>query len=212
MSRPIDETLRRLRFGDLRKLLRSRYGHTLPDDDAGREDLHELLLPVSLGPQAARRMLNVIELHAPWMSRDKAGQLVDQIMRTPSHLRRPSNRQVGRRLRVTNQERELWRLWTIHPCDMTDEEMREQRKAKRRARDRQRRKRQPRVAYLAANSLSRTKPWEIEGISRRTWYRKHGNGRGTGVHQVKLVIPERTPVPPVKPNRRKRLSNRPRPH
>ena len=45
------EIIRRLRLGDLQKFLRFRYGHTLPDDDAGREDLHELLLPISLGTQ-----------------------------------------------------------------------------------------------------------------------------------------------------------------
>jgi hypothetical protein len=42
--------MRRLRLGDLRKLLRARCGHTLPDNDAGREYLWELLLPTSLAP------------------------------------------------------------------------------------------------------------------------------------------------------------------
>ena len=41
--------IRRLRLGDVQKVLRQRYGHTLPDDDAGREDLRELLMPISLG-------------------------------------------------------------------------------------------------------------------------------------------------------------------
>ena len=30
-------------LGNIKCLLRHRYGHTLPDDDAGREDLFELL-------------------------------------------------------------------------------------------------------------------------------------------------------------------------
>jgi hypothetical protein len=42
--------MRRLRLGKLRKLFRDRYGPTLADDDAGREDQHELLLPISIGP------------------------------------------------------------------------------------------------------------------------------------------------------------------
>lgn len=52
--------MRRLRLGDVQKVLQHRYGHTLPDDDAGREDLRELLLPISLGPEAGRKMENAI--------------------------------------------------------------------------------------------------------------------------------------------------------
>ena len=33
------ELIRRLRYGALLKLLRHRWGHVLPDDDAGRDDL-----------------------------------------------------------------------------------------------------------------------------------------------------------------------------
>jgi hypothetical protein len=61
-----DETIRRLRLGDIRKLLRRRCGPELPDDDAGREYLYELLLPVSLGPEPVK-IANVTEIWAPWM-------------------------------------------------------------------------------------------------------------------------------------------------
>ena len=61
------EAIRRLPVGDLKKVLRSRYGHTLPDDDAGREDLELLLDLVSFVPDARFRMKNVIEVWAPWM-------------------------------------------------------------------------------------------------------------------------------------------------
>jgi hypothetical protein len=33
----------------------------------------------------------------------------------------------------------------------------------------------PRAEYLE-RSLARQRPWEVEGISRRTWYRRHGTG------------------------------------
>jgi hypothetical protein len=182
VSRAKHEILRRLRLGDLRKLLRSRYGHTLPNDDAGREDLHELLLPISLGPEAVTlKMANAIEVWAPWMKGDEAGQLIDQINRTPARLRKP--KALGKRLRVTNEQRERWKLWTIAPCDMTDAQMHEQRKAKKRARDRQQRQRQPRRIYLA-NAKTKNPPWKVEGISRRTWYRNRAKaGRDTGVRQ-----------------------------
>ena len=54
-----DERMRRLRLGDLRRLLRDRCrGSILPDDDAGRDYLRELLLPISLGPHEAVTLRN----------------------------------------------------------------------------------------------------------------------------------------------------------
>jgi hypothetical protein len=83
------EIMRRLRLGDLRKLLRARCGHTLPDDDAGREYLWELLLPVSLAPEEhERKMANTVEIWAPWLGKDEAEQLIDQINRMPARERR----------------------------------------------------------------------------------------------------------------------------
>jgi hypothetical protein len=203
---PKDEILRRLRLGDLRKYLRSRYGHTLPDDDPGRDDLYELLLPISLGPEAATlKMANAVKLWARWMSGDEAEQLIDRIIRTPIYLRKPTGRELGLRLRVTNQERELWKLWTIAPYDMTDKQMQEHRKAKERARKQRRRQRQPRAAYLAS-SLSRTKPWEIKGESRSTWERKRRKARDASVSAIRLSAAPDTLASPEKPNRRKRLS------
>ena len=82
------EIMRRLRLGDLRKLLRARCGHTLPDDDAGREYLWELLLPVSLAPEEhERKMANTVEIWAPWLGKDEAEQLIDQINRMPARER-----------------------------------------------------------------------------------------------------------------------------
>jgi len=49
-----------------------------------------------------------------------------------------------------------------------------------RERDRRRRQgAQERAAYEAA-SAEKAKPWEAEGISRRTWYRRQAENRGTG--------------------------------
>jgi hypothetical protein len=62
-----DETIRRLRLGNIKTLLRSRCGYELPDDDAGREYLYELLLPISLGPEPDLKMENVMGVWAPWM-------------------------------------------------------------------------------------------------------------------------------------------------
>jgi hypothetical protein len=172
------ETLRRLRLGDLRRLLHSRYGPVLPDDDAGRADLGELLLPVSLGPTPARIMANVIEVWAPWLPKPEEKALIARILAMPKRARRPTGRALGKRLNLSNAERERFRLWTIAPADMTDVQMAEQRRAKERLRQRRRRRKlgtQRRAEWLAAR-LTKQKPWEAIGISRPTWYRRRNKG------------------------------------
>jgi hypothetical protein len=194
------EIMRRLRLGHVRRLLRARWGPILPDDDCGREDLRELLLAISVGPHAEAKMPKAIEIHAPWMCRAESENLIDQVNRTPIYERKLTAKEVGKRHRVTNQDRERLRLWTIAPCDVTAEQLAEQRKAKKRERMfrlRQKRGRQTRKACLAAHSISRNKPWLAEGISRRSWYRK----RGTGPCQAKLSNAGHTPVPTEKTSR-----------
>jgi hypothetical protein len=197
------EIMRRLRLGDVRRLLRSRWGPILPNDDAGREDLQELLLPISVGPHAELKMPKVVEIHAPWMRQDEAQQLIDRINRTPLCERKPTAKQLGKRQYVTNQDRERLRLWTIAPHDMTPEQVAEHRKAKARMRMRRLREKQgkpTRAQYLAEHSINRTKPWLAEGKSRAAWYRKR---RETSPCAVKLLNAANTPV-----SRRKRPRHR----
>jgi hypothetical protein len=184
-----DEILRRLRLGDLRKLFADRCrGLILPDDDAGREYLRDLLLPISMGPNEALsgsggvvgiwgptdRMRREIELWAPWMSEDDAEDLITEINLTPIWERKPTKGALGERLQLTYAERARLQIRTIGPCDMMGAAMALIRKQKRRKRERLRRQSRgakSRAEYLA-NSLSQTKPWEQGGISRRTWERR----------------------------------------
>src|SRR5215469_4470961 len=135
--------MRRLRLGDLRRLIEDRCrGKTLPDDDAGREYLNEILLPISLGPVEASngrtvklwtpadRMLREIELRAPWMSADEVDELLTDINLMPPRQRKPKARTLGERLNVTYAERARLRLQTIGPCDMTEKAMKLIRKQK----------------------------------------------------------------------------------
>lgn len=170
------ENIRRQRLGDLQKLLRSRCGPELPDGDAGREYLYELLLPISLGPEPVDRMLKAVEVWAPW-STDEGRQLIDQINRMPVSERKVDARRLGERLRVTNRERELLRLRTINPSDLTDKQLKELRRAKDRARKQQARRLAGSKPHAA--SLARLKPWATKDISRRTWFRKQAKRRGT---------------------------------
>jgi hypothetical protein len=164
-----DELIRRLRFGNLRTLFRHRYGPTFPNDDAGREDLRELLLPISLGLHASIKMENAIEVWAPWMSKDEAAQLIDDINQMAIWKRKPKAGVLGQRQNLTHDERERLRLRTIAACDKTPEEAAQLRKAKDRAR--KQRYRQAQGATPRSESLSQKKPWKETGKSRAQWYR-----------------------------------------
>jgi hypothetical protein len=186
-----EETIRRLRLGDLQRFLRKRYGHSLPDDDAGREDLRELLLLASLAYNPERTMRSMIKTWVKWMAQTEAEQLMDDITRTPIYLRKPSARLLGDRLGLTDRERQELAIVTIRPHDMTDEQLGQRRKAKdaeRKWRKRRAAKIKPREAWLA-NCKGRLKPWVKLGMSRASWYRKQAKLRQlreTSVSAVKF--------------------------
>jgi hypothetical protein len=81
-----------------------------------------------------------------------------------------TGREIGERLGLTNSERDRLKLWQFKPIDMTDEQLVEHRRRKKNERRRSRRGR-TRAEYLAG-CLTATKPWEAEGICRRTWERR----------------------------------------
>jgi hypothetical protein len=192
--------MRRLRLGSIRTLLRDRYrGPRLPDDDAGRDDLRELLMQESLSPCAAEiKMRNAIRTWAPWMPETERQGLIEDICRTPLNERRRTSQDAGRRLGVTNAQRERLRLWTIYPHDMSEGEMKKWRRAKDRARKRKRRERKG--AKPHASSLSRTQPWVTLGICRRTYERRFRRVANCsevilGNTADKLATPERASLP-----------------
>jgi hypothetical protein len=107
------ERFRRVRLNDHSRYLRNRYGHELPNDDAGRDDLYELLLTISLGDGADRKMRHAIGLWAKWMSRDEISQHIDGINRTPDYLRKRTARDLGERWGLTYEERQAWGIRTV---------------------------------------------------------------------------------------------------
>ena len=73
------ETIRRLLAGDLLQVVRNRYGHTLPDDDSGRDDLYLMLRLAAVAENAAdKKMRTVIELYAPWAG-DAERRWIDEL-------------------------------------------------------------------------------------------------------------------------------------
>jgi len=83
------ERIRRLRYGHVLKLIRFRYGAKgIPNDDAGRPDLLELIWLASSAPAGAqKKVLNCIELYAPWMGDEEKRDLMDLVAMTPPSRR-----------------------------------------------------------------------------------------------------------------------------
>jgi hypothetical protein len=119
---------------------------------------------------------------------------------------------LARFLGVTDRQRTAAGITTIGSIDV-DRKQRNRRRRERQRMNRERRRRargaRPRAEYLEANSLTRTKPWEAKGISRRTWYRRRGTSPPTAMSPLKggdpngtspptaiFLSAEDTPVPP----------------
>jgi hypothetical protein len=126
------------------------------------------------------RMVGWLAMRCPWMPRVETEQLLEHII---AHPRRFKADTLAAKLNLTAADRARWKITTIGAIDL----LREQRVAARRQRDRQRkisnrraRGVQRRAEWEASHNTNRDKPWIVEGISRRTWYRRqHGTGPAT---------------------------------
>jgi hypothetical protein len=174
-----DRAIGNQRIGDLTKLFAYRYGGTregwqFPDDDSGREDLDILLHHYALNNP--HKMLKIIKLRAPWMTEAEALSLIEAV---PRRWRADT---LGRLLNFTGEQWLRLRLRTISPVDMTKKQRRKHSQQRHRERMRIKRRRAgklPREEWLAKNNISRTKPWEAEGICRRTWERRRAKTAAT---------------------------------
>jgi hypothetical protein len=109
--------------------------------------------------------------YAPWLSQDDAMQMAEHALRNPIRLNADD---LAQRLGVTDAMRTELRLTTIGATDVSKAERAERRRQLNKERLKANRREagvKPRAEYLA-NALSRSKPWELEGISRATWYRR----------------------------------------
>jgi len=170
------ERVRRLRYGHVIKLILARYGTAgVPDDDAGRPDLMELLWLASQAPtRASIRMANLIEIYAPWMQAQETEELIQLIALTPDYQKARTSEELGQLIQLKNAERERLRLWSIRPCDVTADKFVEQSRARslqRRAARRRLEGVKTRAEYLA-ELKAKPKPWIDEGISARQWRRR----------------------------------------
>lgn len=167
-----------LRLHDLAKIFRHRYGITLPDDDAGREDLEIAVNHLANLARPRRHIANWIDLWAPWLTAAEQKEIVGAALANPQHYKADG---LAWRLRLKAEERRMLGVTTIGAID----ENKAARLKRRKMLDKQRKENirrakgaKPRKQY-EAQSISKAKPWLAQGISRRTWYRKRNSAIGT---------------------------------
>jgi hypothetical protein len=170
------ERIRRLRYGQVLKLIRFRYGaNGVPNDDAGRPDLLELIWLASSAPtEAEEKVRHCIELYAPWMDGDEKRDLMELVAMTPTYEKAKTSQELGNKLLLSNADRERLKLYSIRPCDLTPEEFEKQSNARKKATRAAKRRRdgvKTREEYLV-ECRNKPKPWLAEGVSRRTWERR----------------------------------------
>jgi hypothetical protein len=113
---------------------------------------------------------------APGISKRDVNRIASEAFSAPPKL--APDDAVGERLRLSYAERRLRKAYTIGSFDADRTERKRRTRSRKKERDRvkvaeKRRSKgaKPRAIY-EAESLARTKPWEAEGISRRTWERR----------------------------------------
>jgi hypothetical protein len=159
-----------LRLNDLAKLFRGRYGHVLPDDDAGRDDLVVAVNHLACLPHPQKPIEHWIELWAPWLTVKERKQIVGDALACPTRWKADA---LAWRLRLTAADRASLGITTIGAIDENATARKKRRKVQARKRLAKYRKAKGAISRKTyeEQSLEQATPWAYEGISRATWYR-----------------------------------------
>jgi len=167
---------------------------------ADTEDFWRWLVAWSWHNAASRDPAGALQLAAERMGRALThAETITALEQADDMRQHRSADKLARFLGVTFPQRNALGISTIGSVDVNRRARALLRKRRRRLREERRRRSRgarPRAEY-EANSLSRGKPWEAEGMSRRSWYRKR---RGTSA---------RPPIPPLKSGGTRGTSARP---
>jgi hypothetical protein len=162
------------RVRDLVRFFNFTYVEAMPDDDAGREDFFILAHHVArLSGDAERNIRAHARQWCPWMGDEELAVFVRRVLSKPLKWRADT---LGQGLGLLDEVRTRLCITTIGAIDVPKAE-RERRRCER---WNAKRRKQTRDQYLAG-SLSKAAPWEAEGVSRATWYR-----RQNAVRQVRV--------------------------
>lgn len=175
------------RIREIEKLIRARHGSRIPDP-AGTDDVDLCLSyprAVALTPRT-QDVESWCAKWAPWIDAVTLAGLASTGLNRRWMIKADA---VAKLLMVTMAERTRLGLRTIGACDMPMVERKRQAKENKRERDRNRQAdiraaagRKDRASY-EADSLAKLRPWEAEGISRRTWERR----RVAGLSRIEIT-------------------------
>lgn len=160
-----------LRLKDLARLFRARYGVTLPDDDAGRDDMMVAVSHLASLAHPRQRIEKWLDLWAPWLSRAESTDIIAKAILEQQYWNAD---QLAWRLRLTDADRTALAITTIGAIDCSKRERTLRRKARQKARmakfREERQQEQP-------SADKPPKPWVEQGISRATYYRNKARVR-----------------------------------
>jgi len=167
----------RCRINQIQKLIEHRHDGVVPDtDDADRYVWVVAQHMAQINPDAIEvELLKWCKRWAPNFPEAEITRIASGASENPYRFKPDT---IAHKLGVKMAERTALRLTTIGAIDCTAEQRaaaradKKRRRARRRAaRSRRDQGKAPRSVWLA-KCLSQTKPWEDEGISRRTWERR----------------------------------------
>lgn len=164
------------RIRELERLAGHWWNGNIPESDEGRVFVRVVANHlVGLSGIPRKRVDAWCERFAPWIAEDDLDEIVELATMSPTLY---SADTIARAIGLDIATRDLLKLTTIGAYDF-DAKARDKRRLARRARrqrekraERQRQKRAERGAQSRAECISQQKPWLVEGISRRTWYRR----------------------------------------
>ena len=181
-----------LRLREIEAIIRQRFPDGIvpdPEDTDDRETCLAFVRAAALSG-SGQDLHTWCRVFAPWVTDADLTPIITQVVRRRRMLRADA---VARMLGVTMRERQQLGLRTIGAADVDRGTRKRLAKQRKRERDRERMAEKRRSAgaldraSYEANSLSRLKPWEALGMSRRTWYRR-GKPDGTTRSQVDANI------------------------
>lgn len=116
-----------LRLNDLARLFRARYGVTLPDDDAGRDDMMVAVNHLASLAHPKGRISKWLGLWTPWLTIAERDRIIGEAILEQHHW---TADQLAWRLRLTDADRATLGITTIGAIDCSKRERTQRRKAK----------------------------------------------------------------------------------
>lgn len=165
---------------DTQRIMQRIHGVRIAESDRSVEDLRFLALVMSATKDGERRFRNFVDVNAPWFEDRIADAWI-----AAGCAKRPSAKAISEHFSLTWAQRCAWGMRNVPAVDVTGEELKHLKAERRKELNRRRMQRARRKAgsvgrkAYCENSLAALRPWEAEGVSRRTWYRTRAKERAT---------------------------------